>query len=398
MYHRWTGLAAVVHATIHFTEVTKPWLLTPAVQYTFRNTRIRLGIMAWCALCIVAITPVNLMRRKAFEVFYYMHFSFIAFVIGALIHASHGPEYLLPGFLLWGIDRLIRFRCNFRKAEITSINQYIGEVTKLQIGGMRSPRPGQTVWIQFWRASFLDWHPFSVASASELSEITVAVRNSGGYTGKLHVIAQGFNTSNADTGESNELSSFKVRVDGPYGVGRIPWGSLPITVLVAGGIGITPGLSIASSIIKKAAPATGSSRETKRWHIHLIWVIKNHDHVEWFAEELRSLEEAASASNKRATMDISIFVTGNLDVITGNEPITDRPKSSTERGKTRSSVFTGRPDMRQILQNILQNHHGLDGGVNVCGPRSLIWDVRRAAASTSSRSGVLYVEEEVFEI
>jgi tetrahydromethanopterin S-methyltransferase subunit D len=74
--------------------------MTSAVEYVFNNTREQVGIMAWYSLCIIAISSTNVVRRLWFEGFYYTHFVFIAFTIGGVIHASHGPEFLLPGFIL----------------------------------------------------------------------------------------------------------------------------------------------------------------------------------------------------------------------------------------------------------------------------------------------------------
>jgi hypothetical protein len=124
MYHRWTGLATVTHATIHFATVTRPWLTTSAAKYTFQNRRDQVGIMAWCSLCIIAISSLTFMRRKWFKTFYYTYFVFLSFVIGALIHASHGPEFLLPGLILWVFDRLIRFRYNLHSVEIEKATQW----------------------------------------------------------------------------------------------------------------------------------------------------------------------------------------------------------------------------------------------------------------------------------
>lgn len=39
MYHRWTGLATLVHATVHFPEVSKPWLTTSALSYVIESQR-----------------------------------------------------------------------------------------------------------------------------------------------------------------------------------------------------------------------------------------------------------------------------------------------------------------------------------------------------------------------
>jgi predicted ferric reductase len=87
--------------------------------------------------------------------------------------------------------------------------------------------------------------------------------------------------------ESQQWQSLKVRVDGPYGVGHVQWGFNPVTVLVAGGIGITPGIGIASYIIGQARRADVDIVDDDAWHVHLVWVIKDRTHTERFADQLK---------------------------------------------------------------------------------------------------------------
>lgn len=49
---------------------------------------------------MIALSSTNIVRRMLFGVFYYLHFVFIAFSIGAIIHVSHGLEFILPGLIL----------------------------------------------------------------------------------------------------------------------------------------------------------------------------------------------------------------------------------------------------------------------------------------------------------
>jgi hypothetical protein len=69
--------------------------------------------MAWLSLAIIFLTSLPFVRRHLFEAFYYPHFLLRVFTVGALIHTTNGPEFLLPGLSLWAVDRLIRFRQYF---------------------------------------------------------------------------------------------------------------------------------------------------------------------------------------------------------------------------------------------------------------------------------------------
>jgi hypothetical protein len=62
-----------------------------------------------------------------------------------------------------------------------------------------------------------------------------------------------------------------------------------------------------------------------------------------------------------------------------------------------SHLVRGLPDLIEWFQRIRSTRYGLDGAVNACGPRSLIYSVRIAALKSSGRGGIISVEEEVFE-
>lgn len=70
-YHRWAGVAAVTHASLHFGLTAQNYIRTNQFDVVLENTRIRVGIMAWMALAIIFLTSVRILRRRAFELFYY---------------------------------------------------------------------------------------------------------------------------------------------------------------------------------------------------------------------------------------------------------------------------------------------------------------------------------------
>ncbi|KAF7593535.1 hypothetical protein BBP40_011263 [Aspergillus hancockii] len=316
-----------------------------------------------------------------------------------MIHARHGgPALLLPGLIFWLVDRLIRFRYNFRPAHIADVAQYEGDVTKLKICGIVSLLPCRVVWVQIPSVSFCDWHPFTVASVGTDNEITVAIRGLGGYTRAVQTaidVSRQFNV----TGE--ESTSLRVRVDGSYGVGRLQWGLYPLTVLVAGGIGITPGLSIAAYILRQARRVDHEQADRLPWHVHFVWIVKHREYVKWFAEELRALSDLASAPTVHATFDLTIHITQGSTF--GNEGESEKdekrvPITQTDGYDGPGRLMIGRPNIFQLFENLRQRYTNLDAGVNVCGPRTLVKAVRTAAAQSSRPSGVFYVDDEAFEL
>jgi predicted ferric reductase len=398
-YHHWTGRATVIHATIHSALLILSYVQSQQLNVVLQTARIQVGFAAWIALLVILVTSLNLIRRKFFEVFFYPHILFLAFVIGALIHATQAAEFLLPGLALWVIDRLIRLTYNFRAVKITTVSQHAGHLTKFTVTGLRRHAPSQIAWIQIPTISFLNWHPFTIVSVpSSKGEATFAVRGLGGYTKKLHEAV----TSDSDATSCPKLqasSSLVMRVDGPYGVGHIPWGYYSVNIIVAGGIGITPGMTIANHIVELAQKAHHVGPD-RGWHVHILWVIKTAQFITWFDEELASLAALAADKDVAVTFDLDVHVTGNTALDESSYEDHTPPKLPAHLDP-RSCIRDGRPDMPSYFHGLRKLYPGLDAGVSACGPRSLINSVRLSAVtplSGSKNMGAYHVEEEVFEL
>ena len=95
-------------------------------------------------------------------------------------------------------------------------------------------KPGQFLFIRFLDAPGIsrEWHPFSIASSSTDSDITVVIKSLGDYTAQLH----------------NLPSGTTAEIEGAYGMFSYRSYSNKNQIWIAGGIGITPFLSMARSL------------------------------------------------------------------------------------------------------------------------------------------------------
>jgi predicted ferric reductase len=419
-YHRLIGRATLVHATLHFAITANHHSRTHQLGVVLDNRQIQAGLVAWASLCVIALTSAGPIRRRFFEAFYYSHAFFLVFVAAALVHAFAAPEFLLPGLCLWVVDRIVRFANNFRQLSVRSVTHYAGDVTKIKVQGIKPAHPGQIAFLQVTGISFFNWHPFTIASAPQDDSATFAIRGLGGFTKKVQQVADAGKTDLATEmpmragsgGIHNHIDvadtvttmtmrnvDLKLRLDGPYGTGSLHYSRYPVVVLVAGGIGITPGISIASHIAHRAT--SGDLPAHIRWHVHLLWVVKDVRHAAWFEEELAGVEAMTLQSGGRATVDVTIYATGK------NRPEASAPSQSCDESSFAmeepytytgpGTVIHGRPDLTQWFETIRCRHRGLDAAVNLCGPPRLIYDARSAAAHASGSDGLFHVEEEVFE-
>ncbi|KAK2590351.1 hypothetical protein QQS21_011961 [Conoideocrella luteorostrata] len=393
-YHRLIGMATVAHGTAHFAFNIMHYIQTDQIETSFSNARIRIGLMAWLCLAIILITSLPVIRRKGFEIFYYAHFLFFIFMVGALIHTTNGPEFLLPGFSLWVVDRIVRLYHGLRSIEVQNIVHYQGRVTKFTVKGVRVIRPGQVVWVQLRGVSFLNWHPFTAICppGGDENVAMFAIRGLGSYTKAVqHVDADQRNGDNASAvgGPQTSPRSVSVRLSGPYGVGRLDWHAFPVVALVAGGIGITPGIGIMSSII---SARNSSSAPSNVMDIHLIWIVKEIHHATWFADELDQLRDLVSQPGSTVRLSISLYYTGTGDA---EEKTQDGQVSDTVTSSW--SVKMGRPNFAHWFQELSGQHPGCDVAVNLCGPRVMVKQARNAAVCASSSTCLFHIEDELFE-
>jgi ferredoxin-NADP reductase len=193
------------------------------------------------------------------------------------------------------------------------------------------------------------------------------------------------------------MDMLKMRFDGPHGVGSIRWGMHPVTALIAGGVGITPGISIASHIIQRAALPEVEKSAQNQWYIHLLWIVKEKQHTQWFEDELKRLVALAADPAVPVTLNITIHYTGAMASRMGSLSSMEISMEEPYDYHGPGTMLHGRPDLPWWFGNLKGAHPGLDVAVNVCGPRPLVNDVRRVAANASGKNCFFYVEEEVFE-
>ncbi len=258
-FHREAGIAAmllvVAHVTLLLTAAGYPAAslgLGPGVPWP-----IRVGTAA--AACALLLVAISLARRRfglRFESWQLLHGLLAVAVVslGALHVASLGrfaaslPMQILGTVylaLFVGVHvrhRLVRPLLILRRPwEVESVVPERGRAVTLRLRPVGHPgfsfEPGQFCWLNMGRSPFhLEQHPISMSSSAEVppdGAVAFTIRDLGDWSGKVVPALR---------------PGDRVWVDGPYGVFSPDREEGPGYVLVGGGIGVTPLVSMVETL------------------------------------------------------------------------------------------------------------------------------------------------------
>jgi predicted ferric reductase len=303
----------------------------------------------WFALFCFIVMP--LMRRRYYALFKLAHFLFVVLVPVTLIHAGSGWHLVLPGFVLWALDFLVRFGRGAERVEVLSAIAHTGEnVSELRFrwrGKAREHSAGMICLVNCPQISAVQWHPFSLSSSplddhESLHIKSTEVPGRSTWTGELHRLLQ---TS------PDELI---LQVDGPYGA-PLHFKS-PRVLLVAGGIGVTPMQNILRFL---AARAAGTEAVES---VHLVWSARSPEIFEIFKSTLEDCAPAGelARSAEHPEVRLSLFCSGSA---AGNIGL--------------GTPIKGRPDLASILEQELAQGETM---VKVCGPGAMVEGLQKIVA------------------
>ncbi|MCG8549727.1 MAG: ferric reductase-like transmembrane domain-containing protein [Desulfobacterales bacterium] len=221
---------------------------------------------------MLGLTLVSLFRDRMgmpHHIWLYLHkiggFITVIFVIAHVRFVSESfetgpPEFAIYGlsalFLMFGVRRLVLFLFppwHFEVISNEALNPTIQHMTLAKATGRPFDfLPGQFAFLRLAHPQTgVQAHPFSLSSSPDSSgKITFSIRSSGDWTGKIGRIPAGT----------------KAYVDGPYGqFTHVHAHTAPAIILIAGGIGITPMLSMLQYM----------AQNNEQRPVHLIWSCRN---------------------------------------------------------------------------------------------------------------------------
>jgi predicted ferric reductase len=286
--HRKLSLIAfglvLAHPLILF--VTRPELLAllNPIQAPWRARFAALSTYSLIALVVMALWQTK--WKLKYETWHSLHMVLAVVAVGAgLAHMVGWGFYLTApwkralwvGLTLFWIALLLYVRILKpvfmlrRPYRVADVRQERGDAWTLamQPDGHRGFRfnPGQFGWLTVWGSPFkVTQHPFSFSSSAAVTDgrIEMTIKNLGDFTSTIQTVQVGQ----------------RVYVDGPYGAFTIDDNAADVYVCIAGGVGITPMVSMIRTLADR-----GDGRP-----VVLLYGSRDWESIT-FREELESLRE-----------------------------------------------------------------------------------------------------------
>lgn len=274
-YHIWLGTALIFFATFHGASTLFIWGVSHFIQeelWEWQKTgRIYLaGEICLVTGLVIWITSLPQIRRKQFEIFYYTHHLYMVFLVFFLFHAGDRHFYMVfPGIFLFGLDKLLRIIQSRPETCLLSARIFPSKAVELILPkdpGLKYT-PTSIIFVKVPSISKYEWHSFSITSSSRVDENTMSImiKSEGSWTSSLSHMIQTRQKSDGD-----QTKYIPIAVEGPYGPVSMDFLRYDSLLLVSGGIGITPFLSI----IQELASSQNSGINKFLPRMQLIYVVK----------------------------------------------------------------------------------------------------------------------------
>jgi ferric-chelate reductase len=250
--------------------------------------------------------------------------------------------------------------------------------------------PGQHVFLRFLNLSQLGLHsltahPFTItsnahdaASLSKPNELVFYIKPRGGITARL--------ASLAAQRPGNERT---VLLEGPYG-GLAASASNDLArfdsvLVISGGSGGGFSLGIVDAVLASSSPSSSSSSSSSTPALQIIFATRNQSMAEWYTEEIEARLSTSNISTRDGDVSASVYVTSQQEQ--QQQKIDDESKLTSTKPLASSMSQIGithgpRPDLPALIAGCTSpsGARGKRVGIFVCGPASMLHDVRNAAA------------------
>uniref|UniRef100_A0A669PIF0 NAD(P)H oxidase (H2O2-forming) n=1 Tax=Phasianus colchicus TaxID=9054 RepID=A0A669PIF0_PHACC len=345
------------------------------------------GVLLLIILAVMYVFATHHFRRVSFQAFWITHHLYVLLYVLVIIHGSYAliqqPRfhiYFIIPALIYGADKLLSL--SRKKVEISVVK---AELLPSGVTHLRFQRPqdfdyksGQWVRIACMALGTTEYHPFTLTSAPHEDTLSLHIRAVGPWTTRLRELY---------SPESLALIGKlpKLYLDGPFGEGHQEWHKFEVSVLVGGGIGVTPFASILKDLVFKSS--INSKLMCKK--IYFIWVTRTQRQFEWLADIIREVEE----TDRNELVSVHIYITQlaeKFDLRTTMLYICERHFQKVLNKSLftglRSITHFGRPPFVPFFDSLQEVHPEVHKiGVFSCGPPGMTKSVEKACQQLNKK-------------
>ncbi|XP_071725101.1 ferric reduction oxidase 2-like [Rutidosis leptorrhynchoides] len=258
-YHIWVGHAVLTSLTVHGLCYITAWAasndISKVIKWGQQHASNVAGELSLLAGLILWATTYSGIRRKCFELFFCTHHLYILFMVFFVLHVGIGHlSIMLPGFYLFMIDRFLRFLQSRQKVRLLSARTLSCDTVELNFAKCPSLsyNPTSILFVNVPGISKMQWHPFTITSNNNLEpeKLSVVIRCEGSWSKKLHHMLS----------SSSNLDRLEASIEGPYGPTSTDFLRHDTLLMVSGGSGITPFISIIREYV--LSDSANSKRKT----------------------------------------------------------------------------------------------------------------------------------------
>ncbi|POW05868.1 hypothetical protein PSTT_09383, partial [Puccinia striiformis] len=358
-FHKWTPWICLYMSIVHTWSMIiranrqEPWWYTLKTNPVYWNGFPPLVALVW--LCVMSLGPI---RKRFYETFYVFHMLF-AFVSDLDVHSSGQFIECMRLQYFGELDHLANARYGFDHGWFRRIPRASFEVLPSSAIRVRIPMPSNRTWsagsyvyLRFWVSNL--GNLILEENEDQIHEMVFVIRPYDGLTARLESLAV-----------SSPSDLHACLVDGPYGGFMDSLRACEMVLLIAGGTGMSALVPIAQAF---ADPGMSCCRS---YRIH--WAMREPTAAVWFKDQLLEIG------------DIDMHVTGQTE----SKSAVENANKEIGTKEFNPRYKYGRPNLQQIVRKAAEAYSGRIG-VMVCGPMSMLLDVRNGVAQVEA--GILRSE------
>jgi NADPH oxidase len=234
-----------------------------------------------------------------------------------------------------------------KSTSLVSIKKYSNNINEIELYKDEFQfKEGEWIMVNCPQISRYEWHPFTITSNPvEFGKISFHVKEQGDWTSQMIR----YLLHSESSSEGNNL----LNVSYPYGSRQESFTKYHVTVLIAGGIGITAFMSLLQQLGCSMGHGKSNVRVKK---VYLYWICRNTQDFLAFLPRLQLINRDLQREQGDTPLTINLYLTGESSIELSYPPF----------------VFNlGRPDFDEIYEDLYNKYKDLKIKILFCGSKNM---------------------------